>query len=212
MLSGLCGTLDGKAIDGEFMPINNMVLVKLADLQQETAAGLVLTAKKKVKKNEGTVVSTGTGKIHHESGIAFDMPVSAGDNVLYNEYGGTDLDYNGVKHSLIPDDDIIVKYTGEALNLENAEVLRDNVLVSTPKDEEVESMGGILLAKSTAAKQGKTVGEVVKVGPGRYASNGVLMEMDIETGDMVKFNMGRPVEIDGEAYTVVRMRDVLCKF
>ena len=43
----------------------------------------------------------------------FDMPVSPGDGVLYGQFDGTEIDLDGVKHTLIRDDDILVKYYGD---------------------------------------------------------------------------------------------------
>jgi len=209
----LFGTLDGKAIDGEFLPINDLVMVKLANKAQQTEGGLLLSNKVKVKKNEGTVMSTGTGKINQESGVAFDMPVVPGENVIFGSYDGEQIEYNGVKHALIRDADVLVKYEGEKLNMETAEMLRDNILVYVEPKEEDE-IGGILLAKSSAGKAKPTIGEVIKVGPGRYAMNGELMEMDVTAGDMVRFRefTGSTVEIDNKEYSVIRMNDVLAKF
>lgn len=208
------GTLDGKTIEGEFTPVNDRVLIKLDSKAQETEGGLILTSKVKVKSNEGVVVSTGPGKINQETGFEFDMPVSAGEKVVYGNYVGMQVNYNGDEHVLIQDSDILVKYLGEKLNLDTAEMLRDNVLVKIEKKDEAESAGGILLAKTSAGKPKPTIGEVVKVGPGRYAMNGKLMEMDVESGDMIRFRdfSGNKVEIDGEEYSVVRMNEILAKF
>lgn len=207
------GTLDGKTIDGDFTPVNNMVLIKLDAKESETSGGLLLASKVKVKKNEGTIVSTGPGKINQESGVKFDMPVSPGEKAIYGQYSGTQLNLNGDAHVLIQDADILVKYTGDKLNLATAQMLRDNVLVKIEKKED-ESTGGILLAKSSTGKAKPTIGEVIKVGPGRYATNGKLMEMDVKEGDMIRFRdfTGNTVEIDGEDYSVVRMNDILAKF
>jgi chaperonin GroES len=212
-LSRCYGTLDGKTIDGDFTPVNNMVLIKLASKTSETAGGLTLISKVKVKGNEGTIVSTGPGKINQESGFKFDMPVSPGDKVLYGKYSGAQLNLNGDPHVLIQDADILVKYNGEKLNMETAQMLRDNVLVKIETKEE-ESVSGILLAKSTGGKAKPTLGEVVKVGNGRYATNGKLMEMDVDEGDMIRFRefAGNTVKIDDDEFSVVRMTDILAKF
>jgi chaperonin GroES len=209
----LYGILDGKAIEGDFVPVNNMVLIKLDEKESETSGGLLLASKVKVKKNEGTIISTGPGKIHLESGVKFDMPVASGEKVIYGQFSGTQLNLDGAAHVLIQDSDILVKYSGEKLNLETVQMLRDNVLVKIEKKEE-ESIGGILLAKSSTGKAKPTIGEVVRVGPGRYAMNGKLMEMDVEIGDMIRFRdfTGNTVEIDGQDYSVVRMNDILAKF
>lgn len=141
------------------------------------------------------------------------MPVVEGEGVLYGKYDGTEVEYNGNKHTLIRDDDILVKYTGDELNLESADVIRDNVLVSVSEEEEAATAGGLLIA-STSNKKKPSTGTVVKVGPGRMAANGELMEMDIDVGDMVKFRdfAGNEVKIEGKEYSVVRMSDILAKF
>lgn len=207
------GTLNGKAIDGAFTPVNNMVLIKLDAKKEETAGGLLLSNKVKVKKNEGTVVAAGTGKINQETGFKIDMPVESGEKVVYGAYSGSQVNYNGNEHVLIQDSDILVKYTGEELNMETAMMLRDNVMVKVEVKEE-EQTSGILLAKSSKGKAKPTLGEVVKVGPGRFAMNGKLMEMDVEDGDMVRFRdfAGNTVVIEDEEYSVVRMNDILAKF
>ena len=41
----LPATLDGQTIEGELAPTNNFILVKIADVQEETAGGIFLTGK-----------------------------------------------------------------------------------------------------------------------------------------------------------------------
>lgn len=140
------------------------------------------------------------------------MPVEPGNGVVYGKYDGTEIDYDGNKHTLIRDDDILVKFSGD-LTLESAEVVSDNVLVKVDASEEATTSG--LIIASTAKKSSKpSTGEVVKVGPGRMASNGEIMTVDIAVGDEVKFRdfAGNEVQIDGEEYAVVRMTDILAKF
>mmetsp|Transcript_21075 Transcript_21075/g.24077 ORF Transcript_21075/g.24077 Transcript_21075/m.24077 type:complete len:243 (-) Transcript_21075:297-1025(-) len=212
-LQELYGTLDGKTIDGDFVPVNDMVLIKSDEKEMQTEGGLLLASKVKVKRNEGIVLSIGTGKIDQETGFKFDMPISKGEKIIYGRYVGTQIKYNGEPHVLIQDSDIILKYIGEKLMLDTAEMLRDNVLVKVEKKSQNESASGILIAK-TKAKPKPTMGEVVKVGPGRYALNGQLMEMDVDVGDMIRFRdfAGNTVEIDDDEFSVVRMTDILAKF
>mmetsp|Transcript_30107 Transcript_30107/g.62155 ORF Transcript_30107/g.62155 Transcript_30107/m.62155 type:complete len:246 (-) Transcript_30107:122-859(-) len=205
--------LEGRDIDGVVAPTNNFVLVKVANVEDQTSGGILLTGSAKIKKTEGTVIAIGPGKTHQESGILFPMPVVAGEGVVYGKYDGIEIDYDGAKHTLIRDDDILVKYSGDKLTLESADVVSDNVLVKVENSEE-ETASGLVIA-STAKKGSKpSTGEVVKVGPGRMASNGEIMTVDISVGDMVKFRdfAGNEVKIDGEEYAVVRMTDILAKF
>jgi chaperonin GroES len=206
-------TLDGRKIKGDIQPLNNFVLVRTADAVESTEGGILLTGKAKIVKTEGTVVSLGPGRTHPDSGIVFDMPVAPGDGVVYGKYDGTEIDISGVKHTLIRDDDILVKFTGAALTLDTVDVVRDNVLVYVEK-KEVTTEGGILLAASSKRAQKPSTGQVVKVGPGKMAANGELMAMEAQVGDMVKFRdfAGNEVEIDDKEYSVVKMSDILAKF
>jgi chaperonin GroES len=206
-------TLEGRTIKGEFKPINNFLLVKVADAKEQTEGGILLSGKAKIKKTEGQVVSVGPGKTHPDSGKVFEMPVVAGESVVYGKYDGTEIDYDGKPHTLIRDDDILVKFSGDELTLDSVDVIADNVLVKVNRKDE-ETTGGILIAKSSSSESKPSTGEVVKVGPGKMASDGTLMAMDVEVGDMVKFRdfAGNEVEIGDDDFTVVAMADILAKF
>jgi len=143
------------------------------------------------------------------------MPIALGEKVIYGQFDGQDLIYNGVKHVMIRDDDILVKFkAGSEPNLDAADVIGDNVLVKVVKAKENISTGGILVAKTTKKAATSSIGEVVKVGPGRFAFNGSLMGMDVAAGDMVKFRdfSAEDVEINKETYAVLKMTDILAKF
>jgi chaperonin GroES len=141
------------------------------------------------------------------------MPVSPGDGVVYGKYDGTVLEYNDERHTLIRDDDIMVKFTG-TLTIDSVEVTGENVLISVKSSDEEESPSGLLIAAQTKRGTKPSTGEIVKVGPGKMASNGELMGMDVKIGDMVKFRdfAGNDVEIDGKDFAVVRYTDLLAKF
>lgn len=205
--------VDGRTIEGEIAPTNNFILVKVAAAQEQTQGGILLAGKAKIKKTEGTVISVGPGRTHPETGAAFDIPVASGEGVVYGKFDGTELDVDGVKHTLIRDDDILVKFTGDELTLDACDVVRDNVLVYVEK-KETATEGGILIAQSSKRDSKPSTGEVVKVGPGRIASNGEVMAMEVAPGDMVKFRdfAGNEVTIDDKEYSVVKMADILAKF
>jgi len=206
--------VDGRTIEnGMVSPTNNFILVKVADAVDQTSGGILLTGKAKQVKTEGTVVGIGPGKTHPDTGALFDMPFELGENVVYGKYDGTEIDIDGAKHTLIRDDDVLVKYKGEELTLESASVVRDAVLVYV-ETKETSTEGGILIAKSSKSESKPSTGRVVMVGPGRFATNGETMEMEVSDGDYVKFRdfAGNEVEIEGEEYSVVRMVDILAKY
>jgi chaperonin GroES len=216
-------TLDGRKINGVVAPLNNFLLISRSDAVEATDGGIFLTGKAKIRKYQGPVVSVGPGRTHPDSGLVFDMPVKVGDGVVYGKFDGVEVDISGTPHTLIRDDDILVTYTpsdgvragDQVLTLANVHVLRDNLLIFCDEKLEVETEGGILLAKSSNKSESRpSTGLVQKVGPGKMAADGSLMAMDLAVGDMVKFRdyAVHEVEIDGKDYSVVKMADVLAKF
>jgi len=216
-LNVAANTLEGRIIadGGSVVPLNNFLLVKVADIQDETDSGILLTNTAKIVKTEGTVVSVGPGRTHGDSGLYYEIPVSPGDGVVYGKYDGTVLDYGGSRHALIRDDDILVKFSGDKLTVESADVCNESILI-LGNERGDQTAGGLLLAapkKGDAASRPST-GKVIKVGSGKMAADGTRMSMPVEVGDQVKFRdfAGNEVDIDGKEYSVVKMTDILAKF
>mmetsp|Transcript_20076 Transcript_20076/g.58073 ORF Transcript_20076/g.58073 Transcript_20076/m.58073 type:complete len:256 (-) Transcript_20076:259-1026(-) len=209
-------TLEGRTLvdGGALRPVNNFILVRVADVQDKTDSGILLSKTAKIEKTEGKVVAVGEGKTHPDSGIPFPMPVQEGDGVVYGKYDGTIVEYNGHRHALIRDDDILVKYEGEKLTVEGVDVCNENVLVLADEADE-ETSGGLVLAASKDSPDSRpSTGTVVKVGPGRMAADGSRMPMTVEVGDRVKFRdfAGYEADIEGKEYSVVKMPEIQAKF
>lgn len=206
-------TLEGWKIDGKIKPVNNFILIKKAEDQKQTETGILLSKTAKIVKTEGTVVEIGPGKLHPDSGKPFPMPVEAGDSVIYGKYDGTELKIDGSTHCLIRDDDILVKFKGGPLTEENVEVVNECVLVFV-ETRETETSGGLLLATGSDDQKRPSTGVVVKVGPGKMASNGELIPMNVKVGDNVKFMdfAGNEIKIGEKEYSVVKMPEILAKF
>jgi len=207
-------TLEGWKIQGNIKPTNNFILIKLADVQEVTDTGILLSESAKVKKTEGSVVSVGPGKTHPDTGLFYPMPVEEGDSVIYGEYDGTEIKIDGVRHCLIRDNDILIKFRGGegSLSLDTVQAVNDSVLVAV-KTAENETSGGLFLADTNEHKRPST-GEVVKVGPGKMSATGELISAALNIGDIVKFQSraGDEVKIGEVDYSIVRMGDVFAKF
>lgn len=205
--------LEGRKIGGEVKPVNNFVLVKTVGVKAATDDGILLTGSAKVVKTQGTVISVGTGRTHEETGRLFEIGLKEGESVVYGEYDGTEIDLNGEPHMLIRDVNVLVKFSGDKLTLDNVDVLNDSVLVHIDDDEQ-STAGGVILATSSSKQSTASTGTVVKVGPGKMAGDGALLPMDVAIGEKVKFVdfAGNNVEIEGEEYSVVKMAEVLAKF
>jgi chaperonin GroES len=87
--------------------------------------------------------------------------------------------------------------------------LEDRIVVKPSEEEEVTSSGIVI---PDTAKERPQEGEVVAVGPGRYAEDGKeRVPMDVKVGDKVIYSKygGTEVKVEGEEYLILSARDVL---
>ncbi len=89
----------------KFKPLADRVLVKPAEAEEKTAAGIILPDTAKEKPVEGTIVAMGPGKVA-DDGKAIKMEVKVGDKVLYGKYSGTEVTINGVEYLIMRESDI----------------------------------------------------------------------------------------------------------
>ncbi|KAJ4966604.1 hypothetical protein NE237_018453 [Protea cynaroides] len=74
----------------DLKPLNDRVLIKVAEAEEKTAGGLLLTSAAKEKPSIGTVVAVGPGPLD-EGGKPKPLTVSPGNTVLYSKYAGNDF-------------------------------------------------------------------------------------------------------------------------
>ena len=205
--------LDNAMIEGELKPLANNVLVKVKDIATSTSGGLFIPDNAKERPTEGTIISVGSGRYHPDTGVLIDMAVSVGDSVIYGKYDGIELKYNDVNHQLIKDDDILLKYKGSEMKLNEVECVKDQVLVKLPPKEE-KSASGLIVTTAESKEKRRDHGIVTKVGPGRQAGNGQYMPIQVSPGDGVKFReyAGSIIKIEGQEYVVLRAYDILAKW
>jgi chaperonin GroES len=87
-------------------PLGDRVLVKPLQAEEKTAGGIILPEKAQEKPREGEVVAVGPGRML-DSGERKVMSVKQGDVVVYSEYGGTEVSYEGVDYLLIDENSIL---------------------------------------------------------------------------------------------------------
>ncbi|XP_031499396.1 20 kDa chaperonin, chloroplastic-like [Nymphaea colorata] len=74
----------------DLKPLNDRVLIKVAQAEEKTAGGLLLTEATKEKPSIGTVVAVGPGPLDEE-GSRKPLSVTPGNTVLYSKYAGNDF-------------------------------------------------------------------------------------------------------------------------
>ncbi len=88
----------------KIQPLGERVLLK-PKKEERTAGGLYLPESAKEEKKQGIVVAVGTFKDGKE------LPLRAGDEVLYGGYSTEEFEVHGEKHLMIEFKDVIAKVT-----------------------------------------------------------------------------------------------------
>ncbi|CAD5169914.1 unnamed protein product [Musa acuminata subsp. malaccensis] len=74
----------------DLKPLNDRVLIKVAEAEEKTAGGLLLTEASKEKPSIGTVIAVGPGPLDGE-GNRKPLTASPGSTVLYSKYAGNEF-------------------------------------------------------------------------------------------------------------------------
>jgi len=87
-------------------PLGDKILVQLLEAEEKTKGGIILPDTAKEEKAEGKVISVGPGKTL-ESGKVQVLEVKKGDRVLFGKYAGDELEFDGKKHKILKEDEIL---------------------------------------------------------------------------------------------------------
>jgi chaperonin GroES len=87
-------------------PLGDRVLVKPLEAEEKSAGGIILPEKAQEKPREGEVIAVGPGKLN-DKGERKELTVKVGDTVVYSEYGGTEITYEGTDYLLIDEGSIL---------------------------------------------------------------------------------------------------------
>lgn len=82
-------------------PINGRIVVKPAEAKEKTEGGIYLPDTAREKLREGEVIAVASDATEE---------VTVGDNVIYKEFGGTEVKLDGEDYILLTEDDLLAKY------------------------------------------------------------------------------------------------------
>jgi len=86
----------------KLQPINNYVLIKIEkEKEEKTEGGIIIPESAKEKPKEGEVIAISTG---------VQEQISIGDRVIYKDFSGTEISFEGEKYIIVSVDDILAKY------------------------------------------------------------------------------------------------------
>ncbi len=87
-------------------PLGDRVIIKLVEVEEKTAGGIVLPDKAKERPTEAEVMAVGTGRILND-GQKVPMDVKVGDRIIISKYAGTEFKVDDAEYLILREDDIL---------------------------------------------------------------------------------------------------------
>ncbi len=87
-------------------PLGDRVVIKPANKEEVSAAGLLLPDTAKEKPQKGTIVAVGPGRIL-DDGSRQAPEVSEGQTVLYAKYAGTEVKIDNEEYLILSEKDVL---------------------------------------------------------------------------------------------------------
>lgn len=86
-------------------PLADRVVIKMAEAEETTKSGIILTGNAKEKPQVAVVVEVGPGGI--VDGKEIKMTVKKGDKVITSKYSGTEIKCDGEEYIVVRQGDIL---------------------------------------------------------------------------------------------------------
>ena len=87
-------------------PLNDRIIVRRMEDQEQMRGGLYIPDTAKEKPQEGEVIAVGQGRILN-NGERVAMDIKAGDKVLFGKYAGTEIKLDNEEYLILREDDVL---------------------------------------------------------------------------------------------------------
>lgn len=87
-------------------PLEDRVIIAVKDEEEQTVGGIVLASNAKQKPQTGKVVAIGEGTLTND-GKRIPLPVKVDDEVIYDKYAGSEVEYAGDQYLVLHAKDIM---------------------------------------------------------------------------------------------------------
>jgi chaperonin GroES len=81
-------------------PINDYILIKREEAEEKTKSGIILSGQAKEQPQIAKVIAVGPGTEEVK------VVVKEGDRVIFSQYGGMEIKYDGEEYKLVKQSDI----------------------------------------------------------------------------------------------------------
>ena len=92
-------------------PFYDRVVVQVTEAEDVSPGGIVLPDTAKEKPKKGKVVAVGPGRLT-DNGEILPLEVKVGDSVVFEEFGGTEINLDGKDYTILREEHILAKVTG----------------------------------------------------------------------------------------------------
>lgn len=82
-------------------PLGNRVVIKRVEAEEKTASGIVLPGQAKEKPQMAEIIAVGPGTEDEK------MEVKVGDTVIFSQYAGTEIKYQGEEYTILTQRDVL---------------------------------------------------------------------------------------------------------
>ena len=87
-------------------PLQDRLVVSRIAEEEKTKGGIIIPDTAKEKPVEGKVLAVGNGRVLEDGSIR-KLDIKAGDRVLFNKYGGTEVKIDGEELLILREDDVL---------------------------------------------------------------------------------------------------------
>lgn len=87
-------------------PLEDRVIIAVKDEEEQTVGGIVLASNAKQKPQTGKVVAIGEGTLTND-GKRIPLSVKVDDEVIYDKYAGSEVEYAGDQYLVLHAKDIM---------------------------------------------------------------------------------------------------------
>ena len=87
-------------------PLHDRVIIKRMEEERTSAGGIVIPDSATEKPSKGEVMAVGAGKVL-DSGETRPLELKVGDQVLFGQYAGTTVKYEGEEYLVMREEDVI---------------------------------------------------------------------------------------------------------
>ena len=88
-------------------PLGDKILLKRAEPEDCTDAGIFLPESAKDQPREGKIIALGEGILNKETGSYMPFTVKKGDRVIFSSYAGTEVKLDDDEYLILTEDDIL---------------------------------------------------------------------------------------------------------